>query len=311
MPAREPGKNAGRPHPSAKMERMFRCALPLIPSLLLAPLALGPGELARAQEVPPCPDGGTALRWESFAAPLLQAACSECHDWAYADVYRERVYIFEQVTGGNMPPFEPLPHGDIVRLEEWIACGAPRDGPACPPTGSRRDYAGFAREFLDLHCGGCHSSTLEGEARQGAPEGQDFDLPASLRAHAGLIQSSLLRQDMPPAAPAPADDVEAMVEWIACGLPGLPDPPAFRRGDANGDGALDVSDAVEVLGFLFSGTATLGCLDAADMNASGVLDVTDAVYWLGFLFLGGPPPPAPFTGCGQAEKLGCGSYSGC
>lgn len=69
--------------------------------------------------------------------------------------------------------------------------------------------------------------------------------------------------------------------------------PTFRRGDANGDKKLDLSDAVATLNFLFTGGTTIACQDAGDSNDSGTLDLSDAVYALQFLFLGGPPVPSP------------------
>jgi hypothetical protein len=67
----------------------------------------------------------------------------------------------------------------------------------------------------------------------------------------------------------------------------------FRRGDADGSGNLDLSDAIFTLRSLFMGGAAPGCEDAADADDSGGLDLTDAIFSLEFQFLGGPPPPAP------------------
>jgi PKD repeat protein len=72
----------------------------------------------------------------------------------------------------------------------------------------------------------------------------------------------------------------------------------FIRGDSNGDGTIDLSDAVAVLNFLFIGTGTLDCHDAGDADDNGVLELTDAVRILGFLFQGlaAPPQPHPLAG---------------
>ena len=93
-------------------------------------------------------------------------------------------------------------------------------------------------------------------------------------------------------------------------VPGKP----FRRGEANEDGSLDLSDGITVLNYLFTGTAALSCLKAGDSNDSGVLDLSDGVYLLSYLFLGGPAPPAPFPECGMdptEDALDCASYAGC
>jgi hypothetical protein len=67
----------------------------------------------------------------------------------------------------------------------------------------------------------------------------------------------------------------------------------FPRGDANSDGAIDVSDAIYLLSYLFLGGASPLCEDALDVDDRGSLEITDAVYLLDFLFQGGPAPPPP------------------
>ena len=83
----------------------------------------------------------------------------------------------------------------------------------------------------------------------------------------------------------------------------------FLRGDADGDGDLLITDAIATLGSLFAGSPGLDCLDAADTNDDGAVDLSDAVYGLSFLFLGGMliPPPYPLPGTDWSEDtLGCG-----
>src|SRR5512139_757292 len=88
----------------------------------------------------------------------------------------------------------------------------------------------------------------------------------------------------------------------------------FIRGDANGDGRMDLSDSVKVLVYLFLDASEVpGCLAAADADGSGQVLLTDAVYLLEYLLLGGLPPPAPFPECGTDPYgdggLSCDSYS--
>ncbi|HLU50056.1 MAG TPA: hypothetical protein VK116_18290, partial [Planctomycetota bacterium] len=89
--------------------------------------------------------------------------------------------------------------------------------------------------------------------------------------------------------------------------------PGFRRGDANVDRRVDLSDAVLTLGYLFLGNSRPDCLDAADVDDSGDLTISDAIRLLGFLFQSAPPPPAPGAhGCGADptnDPLGCDFYS--
>jgi PKD repeat protein len=72
----------------------------------------------------------------------------------------------------------------------------------------------------------------------------------------------------------------------------------FVRGDANGDGAVDLSDVVVTLGFIFRAALAPPCLDALDADDNGRLSSADAVRVLLHLFQGGPPPPAPYPGRG-------------
>ena len=71
------------------------------------------------------------------------------------------------------------------------------------------------------------------------------------------------------------------------------DPGNFRRGDANGSSMADISDAIFLLAFLFTGGDGPACFDAADVNDDGSVDISDPTAALGFFFLGAAPPPAP------------------
>jgi hypothetical protein len=73
----------------------------------------------------------------------------------------------------------------------------------------------------------------------------------------------------------------------------------FIRGDANGDRQVDISDAISILSYLFTGGAEISCQDAADVDDDGELFLTDAINLLSHLYLGGPSPPAPYPGEGM------------
>ncbi len=87
-------------------------------------------------------------------------------------------------------------------------------------------------------------------------------------------------------------------------------PAAFIRGDANSSSTVDLSDALAVLGYLFSGDSQVNvdCLAAADANGDDLIDISDPIFILNYLFLGGEAPPAPFPQEGTAPEdaaLGC------
>ena len=77
-------------------------------------------------------------------------------------------------------------------------------------------------------------------------------------------------------------------------------PPAFRRGDVDGSGEIDVTDATVLAALVLDGRGTLPeNRDAMDVNDNGVIDIGDAVALLSFLFEGGAPPAPPFVVAGQ------------
>jgi hypothetical protein len=90
--------------------------------------------------------------------------------------------------------------------------------------------------------------------------------------------------------------------WTTAGDPKVVPTPnwLFIRGDANIDGAVDIGDMMDSLGFLFAvpGYEDPHCLAAHDANDDGVVDVGDVIYTATYLFMGGPRPPVPFPGCG-------------
>ena len=104
---------------------------------------------------------------------------------------------------------------------------------------------------------------------------------------------------------------------------GVPDEcrDGFRRGDADGSGTTDLTDAIFTLSHLFLSGRPPPCLEAADSGNDGRIDLSDPILVLDHLFRGGAPPPAPGPGpgpCGpdtdspgSAADLGCAEYGGC
>ncbi|HIO71796.1 MAG TPA: T9SS type A sorting domain-containing protein [Flavobacteriales bacterium] len=85
----------------------------------------------------------------------------------------------------------------------------------------------------------------------------------------------------------------------------------FLRGDANGDGNLDIADMMYIYSFLFQGGGNFTNPDAADVNDDGEINITDGVYLANYLFLGSVPTlPEPFETPGldpTEDNLGGGS----
>jgi hypothetical protein len=104
--------------------------------------------------------------------------------------------------------------------------------------------------------------------------------------------------------------VEDSIGQVAVALPRIEAVTAvgFKRGEITGDAAIDISDPVAILSWLFTGGSDPVCIKAADANDDQIVDLTDGVLMLNFLFLGGRDPAAPFPSCGNdptADSLSC------
>ena len=100
------------------------------------------------------------------------------------------------------------------------------------------------------------------------------------------------------------------------GSPGredLPGASAQIPGDINQDGALNLTDGIGVLRFLFQGAGDLPCATDAgnraliDMNGDGDLNLTDGVHVLRHLFQGGEPHA---LGANCVDIAGCPAACG-
>ena len=81
----------------------------------------------------------------------------------------------------------------------------------------------------------------------------------------------------------------------------------FRRGDADAGGSVNITDAINVLGYLFRPGGTISCEKSADANDDGKVNISDALTVLGHLFRNTGPLPEP-TACGSdptPDELGC------
>ena len=97
--------------------------------------------------------------------------------------------------------------------------------------------------------------------------------------------------------------------------PASGDDVDFRRGDANADGRLSISDGLMIRRFLFQGDRPPTCMDTADVNDDGDrggIDISDYIYLLGYLFVGGPHPPSPWGAAGPdptPDPIDCAEYN--
>jgi hypothetical protein len=147
-----------------------------------------------------------------------------------------------------------------------------------------------------IRCGlECLKSSL-GTARECLEGGGSFrDCAGAFRAAFEECRAS--SECGQPEEPPPPPEEDAVL------LPLLLEDP-FIRGDMNRDGAVDISDPVGILGFLFLGTAPPACQDAADATDDGEVDIADPVFILLRLFQdasGSLPQPYPGPGFDATE----------
>jgi hypothetical protein len=65
------------------------------------------------------------------------------------------------------------------------------------------------------------------------------------------------------------------------------------RGDANGDGVIDIADIVHLINYLFINGPDPDPLWVGDCNCDDVVNIADVIYLINYLFLDGPPPGCP------------------
>jgi len=195
------------------------------------------------------------------------------------------------VDGDTVWPGQGNINGDprLLTLGQWQECDSP-SGEGCfpyqwsPDTG---EPTSWRRWLIDYHLRP-DSPAIDAGTSEGAPT-TDFEghgRPCGLGVDIGAYEFA--------DCPAPSE--------------------RFRRGDGDGNGAIQISDPIRTLSYLFLAGEPPPCSDAADSDDSGDLDITDAIYILSFQFLGGPAPKSPFPGCGIDEwmdALDCKAYLGC
>ena len=95
---------------------------------------------------------------------------------------------------------------------------------------------------------------------------------------------------------------------------GLPAGNLFRRGDVNGDGPLDITDALSLLQYLFQRGSVPSCRKAADSDDNGGINIGDAVLILQQILGRAQSIAPPFPGCGEdptPDPLPCEGSTGC
>src|SRR5688572_31869409 len=130
---------------------------------------------------------------------------------------------------------------------------------------------------------GDSSGTISLNPLPGAPSRRDSERGSFLkhRAHVPALAAAL---SLMPLLASPARSAEETL---------------FLRGDANGSGVIDLSDAIRLLRWLFlPAQPEMECIDAADANDDCDTDMVDAMVVLLHSFGGGAAPAFPYPECG-------------
>lgn len=69
--------------------------------------------------------------------------------------------------------------------------------------------------------------------------------------------------------------------------------PTYVPGDADGNGIVNISDAVYMIAYIFGGGGAPDPMASGDADGNGVAGISDAVYLIAYIFGGGDPPVNP------------------
>jgi uncharacterized membrane protein len=78
--------------------------------------------------------------------------------------------------------------------------------------------------IIEVKCIGCHSAALQGSARNGAPDGLDFDTYESTEPNIRAFADSISSGREPPMGLTPplattAEERDLVIDWRTCGYP--------------------------------------------------------------------------------------------
>ena len=191
---------------------------------------------------------------------------------AWADYDRDGdLDVFIANTNSSRSAFY---RNDIGNANNWISI-------KCKGTTSNRSGIG-AKVRIKAHIGGKDVWQLREISGQSGFLGQD-----EMRAHFGLgdainidsIQVVWPRGTISVLTNVAANQFLTISEYLC--------------GDANGDRAVNIGDAVFVINYIFKGGAAPAPVEAGDANCDHARNVGDAVYVVNYIFKGGPAPCCP------------------
>jgi uncharacterized membrane protein len=117
--------------------------------------------------------------------------------------------------GDDVPADAKWPNGCPSLTELQAQPGDPIDGDT---------WDTYAKGFFADWCVRCHSTQNVGDMRNNAPEGYNWDDPASVRMHIDEIRNAVGVTNFMPFNPPdpPCEERKRIVRWIDADTPGLP-----------------------------------------------------------------------------------------
>ena len=137
------------------------------------------------------------------------------------------------------------------------------------PTG---DQPEAIRQLSDGIIEGEESSILEGTGLTLSGSGLLSGTPATV----GYFEFPARAQDNPGSQDQKQFDLQIIRPYVC--------------GDANGDTAINIGDAVYLVSYIFKFTAPPRFIDAGDANCDGSVNIADVVYLTNYVFGSGNPP---------------------
>ncbi len=164
----------------------------------------------------------TQLRLGLPLAVLLFAglSCDHAHEEACPDDDHDRAAV---IAADRDPVRDGAGEHGAESCGTEIEFGPPTAS-ACPPD-STLTYESFGKGFMESYCTRCHSSTLTGDARNGASLYHDFDSLDGVLAVADHVDAKAAagpgatNELMPIGGPTPTvEERKQLGEWLACEL---------------------------------------------------------------------------------------------
>ncbi len=120
---------------------------------------------------------------------------------------------------GSGTPIDAASGDSGTIINGCLSLSAPQANPGDPIDGDT--FATAIAPIFQSRCTRCHSTTLSGAARNGAPLGFNWDDEASVRQHLAEIRNAIgVLNFMPPSDPRPTcDERRRVVRWIDADAP--------------------------------------------------------------------------------------------